>query len=130
MQRVILYDAECGFCQRSIRFVWSHDRLGRFHFAALRSEFARRLLAERGLPEPDLRTFYLVDGDRVLERSDAALAIASQLEHPVKHLAAFRAVPTPLRNAVYAFIAVNRHLLPGDKSCELPPPDVRERFLA
>ncbi len=126
---VVLFDGECGFCQQSVTFIWQHDPAGRFHFAPLQSALGRRLLAERGVPEPDLRTFFLVDGDRVLERSDAALEIAAHLNAPWRWLAVARVIPRPLRNLGYALVAINRHWLPGKSSCALPPPEVRARFL-
>ncbi|MGF1453716.1 MAG: thiol-disulfide oxidoreductase DCC family protein [Opitutales bacterium] len=131
MKEIVLFDGDCGFCQRSIQFIWQHDREGRYQFAPMRSEIGRKLLAERGLSDPDFRTFYLIQGERLLDRSDAALEIASHLDHPSRALKVFRAIPRPLRNLGYAFIAINRHLLPGRKdACEIPPPEVRERFLA
>ena len=130
MDNVVLFDGECGFCQRSIQFIWQHDAAGRYRFAALQSEPGRRLLAERGIPEPDPQTFYLILGDAVLTRSDAALEIASHLDHPARALRKLRWMPRVVRNLGYAVIATNRHWLPGKSDCELPPPEVRERFLA
>ena len=130
MHDVVLFDGDCGFCQRSIQFIWKHDPAGRYHFAPIQSEVGRRLLAERGEPEPDLQTFYLVTADALLERSDAALEIAAHLTHPVKAMAKFRVLPRVVRNLGYAVIATNRHWLPGKSSCELPPPEIRARFLA
>lgn len=127
--KVILYDGECGFCAASVRFVWKRDVDGLFSFAALQSEAGRRLLRERGIPQPRLDTFYYLEDDRLFERSEAALRVCRQL--PRLGLAARFGllVPRGLRDWAYDCIARNRHRILAGKACEIPPPEVRARFL-
>lgn len=127
--KVILYDGECGFCASSVRFVWKRDREGIFHFAPIQSERGAALLRDHGVPDPKLDTFYLLDGDRLDDRSEAALRVCRQL--PRYRLLANLGllVPRFLRDRVYDFIAKNRRRLSRHATCELPPPEVRNRFL-
>jgi peptidoglycan/LPS O-acetylase OafA/YrhL len=62
----------------------------------------------------------VVDGDRLLIRSDATLAVARRLRFPWRVLALGRLVPRGLRDAIYAFLAArrNRWPAPGDR-CEV-----------
>ena len=106
------------------------DPRGRFRFAALQSTAGRRLLAQAGRAEHDLDGVVLIAGDRVFDRSTAALRIARGLGGAWPLLAIFLAVPRPLRDAVYDWIARNRYRWFGrEESCRVPTPELRARFL-
>ena len=127
---LVLYDGECGLCDRSVQLILRHDRRARFRFAALQSELGRALLERHGLPADVVSTVVLVDGDRAFTRSHAALRIAGKMDRPWPLLRAFAIVPRPLRDVVYDFVARNRYRWFGKvDACMLPPPEVRARFL-
>jgi len=128
---IVLFDGVCNVCNRLTRFVIEHDPPpARFRLAALQSETGRRLLRAHGLSEDDLDTFVLVEGDRALVRSTAALRLLALLGPPWSLLAVLRVVPRPLRDAVYDWIARHRHEWWGKRDeCMVPTPDVRSRFL-
>ncbi len=132
---VLLYDGTCGFCAESVQLVLRHDRVGSLRFAPLQGEIGRAVRA--GHPElDDVDSMVWVEPGpgpvdrRVLTRSDAALRIARYLGGWWHLLRAGRAVPRPLRDALYALIARHRHrLLAGGPACLVPAPEVRSRFL-
>lgn len=131
MNRVILFDGVCNLCDNSVRFIFRNDPTGQFRFAPLQSELAVQLLAERGTSAPDLNSILLIEDGAVFSHSTAALRIARRLRAPWPVLYAGIVVPEPLRDAVYRVIARNRYKWFGQKeSCALPPPGLRERFLA
>ena len=62
----------------------------------------------RGVPlAPE--SAYLLEGDRLWDRSDAALRIARRLRAPWNLAYALTLFPRPLRDLVYRLIARNRH---------------------
>lgn len=127
---LVLYDGQCGLCDRVVQLVVRHDRRGRFRFAALQSEVGRALLERHGLPADALDTFVLVEGGRAFTRSRAALRTAGGLDAPWPLLRVFAIVPRPLADLVYDFVARNRYRWFGRaEACMLPPPEVRARFL-
>lgn len=127
---LVLYDGECGLCNRSVQTILRHDRRGAFRFAALQSELGQALLARHGLPPQAMNTVVLVDGQRAFTQSRAALRIAGKMDRPWPLLGAFRLVPAPLRDFVYDWVARNRYRWFGrTDACMLPPPEVRARFL-
>lgn len=132
---IILFDGQCGLCARSVRFIAARDRAGHFRFAPLHgttatSECARLRVALPTLPNADPGTMILIEADRVLTRSDAALAIASRLPLPWRLFAALRVVPKPLRDGLYRWVAANRYRWFGSSdSCPAPTPDLRARLL-
>lgn len=127
--KVILYDGECGFCAASIRFVWKRDRAAQFHFASIQSEAGARILREHGVDHPKLDTFYFLDDDTLFERSGAALRACGHLPRYRFPARLGLLVPRPLRDWCYDLVARNRHRILRKDQCELPPPEVRARFL-
>ena len=127
---IVVFDGVCNFCNASVSFILAHDRARVFRFASLQSHAGRSLLERVGIEPLDADTFALVEGERCLVRSDAALAVARRLPAPWRWGAALAAVPRPWRDAAYRLIARNRYRWFGRRrACMVPAPDVRERFL-
>lgn len=136
---VVLFDGVCNLCSATVRWIVKHDASGRFRFASLQSEAARRLLVEATRLEargslleaqgrPD--SMALVDRDGVHFRSDAAIRIAKGLGPPWSVLGLLAVVPRPIRDATYDFVARNRYKWFGrQESCSLPAPELADRFL-
>ncbi|WP_395090970.1 thiol-disulfide oxidoreductase DCC family protein [Armatimonas sp.] len=131
MSAIVLFDGVCNLCDKSVRFIFCHDPSGYFKFAPLQSQTAQKLLADAGASAPDLNSILLIEDGKVYSHSTAALRIARRLKAPFPLLWAGMILPRPLRDIVYKVIAKNRYKWFGQKeSCELPPKDLRERFLA
>ena len=135
-QLIILYDGVCGLCDRLVQLVIRMDRVDRFRFVSLQSELAARLLEPHGTNPLDLNTLYLLLGraqpdERLLERSDAVIAILRELGGPWRLIAAtLRFVPSGIRNWCYDVIAMNRYRIFGQTgSCRLPDEKDRHKFL-
>ncbi len=129
---IVLFDGVCNLCDATVHFILDRDPGGRFRFASLQSEAGARVLAERGMEPPrgDPESILLVQGERVWERSDAALRIARGLTAPWRFAWAFALLPRPLRDAVYRFIGRNRYRWFGrSDACRVPTPEIRARFL-
>jgi predicted DCC family thiol-disulfide oxidoreductase YuxK len=128
---VVLFDGVCGLCQGVVRFVLPRDRAGRFRFAPLQSELGRTLLARHRLDPDALDTFVVVDAAGAHTRSEAALRLAAGLGAPWSALGVLRALPRPLRDALYDVVARHRYRWFGRlDACPAPSPAWRERFLA
>ncbi len=137
---VLLYDGECGLCARSIQWVLERDvRARSLRFAALQGETAAPLLARHGIephPQRGFESLVLVlelggPRERVLTRSDAALAIGRYLGGWHGRLARLAGlVPRFLRDLAYGLVARNRlRFFGGVDACRVPRGDERKRFL-
>jgi predicted DCC family thiol-disulfide oxidoreductase YuxK len=127
---LILFDGVCNLCNGAVRFVIARDPSARFHFGALQSDAARRMLRERyTLPTvPD--SIVLLDESGVFTRSDAALRVARELRFPWPLAYGLIVVPRPLRDWVYDIVARNRYAWFGKRDvCMVPTPELRARFL-
>ena len=129
---VVFFDGVCNLCNGTVQFILDRDKREAFRFAPLQSETAEKMLSGRVLAEDRdaLDSVILVEGEKVYERSDAALRIARRLSGPWPVLYAFIIVPRFLRDFVYRFIARNRYRWFGrTEQCRVPTPELRARFL-
>lgn len=131
MTSVILFDGTCNLCNGFVQFVIARDPAGRFQFGALQSAPARQVLSLHDAPDPLPDAMVLAEDGRLFTGSSAALRVARHLTFPWPTLASvLLAVPRPLRDGVYAFVARRRYRWFGRRShCMVPTPEVRARFL-
>ncbi|MBK9384811.1 MAG: DUF393 domain-containing protein [Planctomycetes bacterium] len=121
---LVLYDGDCGLCDRSVRFLLARDRRHRLRFASLQSPWAPWALARRGLPPTREDSMHVLVGvgtpaERLLLRSSAALHLAGAIGLPWALLRIFWIVPRPLRDLAYRFVARNRKRWFAAPSCPI-----------
>lgn len=130
-QNLILFDGVCNFCNSAVQMVIEIDRQKIFKFAAIQSELGQQLYRQHGLDPIDIQTLMLVNGERVLTKSDAVLEVLARLDGWWQLLAGFRAMPQPLRDWAYSEFARQRFVLFGRRdACMVPTPELQERFIA
>lgn len=126
---IILFDGTCAFCERSVRFIASRDR-GYFRFGASQNAEGQALLARFGTTREATRSLILIEDGQIYVRSDAVLGIARRMNAPWRLATVFLAVPRPIRDLVYRFVAAIRHRIAGaSNACEIPPPEIRARLI-
>lgn len=127
---IVLFDGDCGFCNRMVRFIIRRDRAGRFRFAALQGDAGRRVLADAGFAAEPPQSAVLVDASGVHLYSEAVLRIARQLDGPWPALVVFRVIPRAVRDALYRWFARHRRqwFAPPD-ACTAPTPAEQARFI-
>ena len=131
---ILVYDGDCAFCARSVQFILRFDRRRTVRFAA-RDGGHGRAVRTRHPALASVDSLLWVEargaGELVRTHADAALAVARYLGGIWAVLAAFGGiVPRPVRDAVYRFIARNRHRLGGGAvACVVFTPEERARTL-
>jgi len=129
MERIVLFDGICNFCNAAVNFIIRHDHEKKFRFAPLQSEIGEQLRAEHGIGG-DIDSIVYVENGKAYIHSDAALRIAKQLGGILSIGYAFVILPRPVRDWFYKLFARYRYKLFGKQDvCMMPTPDVRERFL-
>ena len=127
---IVIYDGECGFCNRAISFVLRHERSAELRFCARQNAVAQQILQTHGIAIDKLDSLALVEGDTVLLYSDASLRLANYLRAPWSWLRIGVLVPRFLRQLIYKVISKNRQRLSGGGSeCLLLSPEQQKRFL-
>jgi predicted DCC family thiol-disulfide oxidoreductase YuxK len=126
---VILYDGVCVFCSRWVRFVAAHDVERRFRFTAIQSSYGTRLAHAFGIDPDDPDTNAVIHGGEVFFKSDAALTVLGAVPG-WRWTRMLRAVPKPLRDALYNPVASNRYRIFGKyDECFIPDASLRERVI-
>jgi predicted DCC family thiol-disulfide oxidoreductase YuxK len=105
---ILVFDGGCTLCNGTVRRVLRHEQDHDIVFAATQSESGAELLRRSGFNPSDPQTFLFIENDRVLTRSDAAIALASRLKSPWRWLKWLRFIPRRLRDTGYDWIARRR----------------------
>jgi predicted DCC family thiol-disulfide oxidoreductase YuxK len=133
---VLLFDGECGLCQRVVRALLRMDRIGALRFAPLQSPAAREFLRAHGLPADDFDTLVFVpDWSRrgqksFLLRTDGAIA-ALRAVGAARWAALLGMVPRALRDVGYRLVARWRTIFFGPwQTRPLPRAEWVKRFFS
>lgn len=127
---IVLFDGICNLCNTTVDFIVARDASSHFRFASLQSAYGQKLLGELALDGRDFKTMVLVEGSRCLTKSTAMLRIMLGLKMPWPLLYALIAIPRPIRDLVYDFVARNRYFWFGKLvACRVPTPELHKRFL-
>jgi predicted DCC family thiol-disulfide oxidoreductase YuxK len=126
---IVLFDGICNFCNSSVQFIINRDPKAYFRFASMQGETGQKILRDQQLPDY-MGSFVLIENGRTYIRSTAALRICKHLNGIWKIGILFLAIPSPVRDIIYNFIAHNRYKWFGKSdSCMIPSPEERNRFL-
>lgn len=129
MERTILFDGVCNFCNGAVNFIIRHDPEKKFRFAPLQSEFGERMRTKFSIGD-EVDSIILIEGEQAFMHSTAGLKVAKELGLPWSLGYAAIIVPSPIRDWFYKLFAKYRYKLFGRKDvCMMPTPDVRERFV-
>lgn len=128
---LVLYDGDCGLCNRAVHFLVDRDRDGVIHYAALQGDTGQQILRHFGMNTTDFDTFVVVRAGELSTRSTAALQLVPFLRWPWRFAALGWLVPRLLRDAVYGAVARNRMRFfgRGEAACRMPTPALRARML-
>ncbi|MFC4411823.1 thiol-disulfide oxidoreductase DCC family protein [Chungangia koreensis] len=128
MERIVLFDGVCNFCNSSVQFIINRDPAGKIQFASQQSVVGENLMAAHGITGNDSMV-YIEDG-QAYTKSTAALRIAKHLTMPWSICSVLTILPLPIRDSIYSLIAKYRYRWFGKRdSCMIPPPSIRNRFL-
>ena len=131
---LVLYDGVCGLCDRTVQFLLGADRGGVLRYAPLQGETAadvrRRHEALAGVDSIIFVKDAGTDKERLFVKSEAVFRILAELSLRWRIVSWLRAIPRPVRDTGYDWVARNRYRWFGKfDACKMPGPDVRSRFL-
>ena len=134
---VLMFDGECGLCQRVVRGLLRLDRAGRLRYAPLQGAAAQAYLRAHGLPTEDFDTLLFVPDWARRERRDFLVRTAGVIAAlrvcgvAGRGLAGLLAVwPERWRDAGYKRIARERQRIFGTwRPRALARAEWAERFL-
>lgn len=116
--RIVFYDSDCVLCTKTVRFLLHIDRRKQLKFASLAGSTAKNFkIQDIGSREGSV-VFY--NKGTIYFKSTAVLQIFKQMPLPWSLLFICIVIPPFIRNAVYTWVAGNRHKWFGKtNSCEI-----------
>lgn len=128
-QPILLFDGECGFCNRSVLFFLRRERGRRMHFAPLESETGKALRKYFEIGD-NTDSIILIKNHSAYIKSCAALRLTPYMKGLWPLMMIFVIVPPFIRNFVYDSIAKRRMKWFGRvENCALLQQEDRVRFL-
>lgn len=112
-EQVVLYDGVCKLCNAWVVLLLRHRIPRQVRFAAVQSEQGKALLRFAGLPDDNIRTIVLIDGQNHWLRAQAIFRIMRYMPWPWRSLSILRFMPDVISNFCYDRIALNRYRLFG-----------------
>ena len=129
-QPILLFDGECGFCNKSIQFFLKHEKNKKMHFVPLQSEIGKQLRVYFEISDK-IDSIILIKEHSAYIKSCAALRLTPFMKGALQLMMVFVIIPPFIRNIFYDLIAKNRMKFFGRvESCQLLPKDDKERFFA
>jgi predicted DCC family thiol-disulfide oxidoreductase YuxK len=127
---LILFDGDCGLCNKLVQFVIRRDKGHKFLFAPLQSKFGQAFLRQDGIFANDYESFIYITNNEIFKKSTAAFKLLKDLGGIWKVPYLFIILPKPLRDWVYKLVAKNRFRVFGKQNyCIMPSEELRGQFL-
>jgi predicted DCC family thiol-disulfide oxidoreductase YuxK len=137
---LVIFDGQCGLCNRAVRWLVRRDSQDRLRFAASDSAKVAELLARQGIGAPDpesgpatilvVREFGQLQ-ERVLVRSEAVLALLAELPRPWPTVETVLGwIPRPVLDLGYRLVTRWRYRIWGRlENCPVPTAENGRHFL-
>jgi predicted DCC family thiol-disulfide oxidoreductase YuxK len=126
----ILYDGDCGLCNKAMRFIAEEDSRDCFLMKPLQSDSGQKLLKEYNLPTDKLDTMVLIKEKNAYIKSKAVIETGKSLGGYWSLGKVLYLIPENLRDMTYDWVSKNRLSFFGKKdACSLPPPKLRKKLI-
>lgn len=129
LDRIVLFDGICNFCELSVQFIIKHDKSNSLKFASLQSNIGQSLLKQYNMSTA-IEGVVFIEDNKAYFKSKAAFRIARYFGGFWRGLLIFSILPTFITDFGYDIIAKSRYKWFGKKeACMLPSSEIRNRFL-
>jgi predicted DCC family thiol-disulfide oxidoreductase YuxK len=128
-QPILIFDGECGFCNRSVLFLVKREKNKKMHFVSQHSQTGKDLLNYFEL-DPSIDSIVLIRDYSAYIKSCAVLRLTWYMKGLWPLLSFFLIIPPFIRNRFYEFIAKRRMKIFGRvESCALLDEEDLKRIL-
>jgi len=129
-EHLLLFDGVCVLCNNTVHFILKRDKVRKFRYASLQSDFGTSVLLNFNLDKNLTDSVVYVRKGNVYVKFDAALRIAQTFGGFWKLTIVFYIFPRFFRNWMYDIVARNRYRWFGkNDSCMMPDESVSALFL-
>ncbi|MGY0427149.1 MAG: thiol-disulfide oxidoreductase DCC family protein [Polaribacter sp.] len=126
----IIYDGDCGFCNKTVMFVARNDKNNTFKFISSLSEFGAKLLLKHNIKGLEKSTIILVENENEIYIKSVAIRKVLLKVPSYKMIGYLMFLfPKKLCDYVYDLISKNRKLIINNNICEVPNSEIRKKFM-
>jgi len=128
---IVLYDGDCGLCNRAIQILLQEDPSDQFRFVSQQADLGKSILAHIGY-NPNTLDSLVVYQPKVAyyTQSQAVFYLCKHGSYKLKLLLVFQLFPKVILNGLYNWIAKNRHhWFDKNENCLFPNEMHRTKFL-
>jgi len=130
MSYVIIFDGECGFCNRAIMFFAKNDRNNNFKFVSSLSAFGVKILLKNKVKGLEKSTIILVENENEIYTKSVAIRKVL-LKIPYYKMIGYLMFLFPKRisDLFYDFISNRRRRIVKNNACKIPTSEIRNKFI-
>lgn len=126
-KKLILYDGDCRFCNRAVRFILDNKPSDTLRFVAHQSDLASQLRKQYQVVDGS-ESMILISNGGYTSKSAAAFGILGELQSMWRHFRFLRFIPVAITDFFYDLVANNRYRIKAVE-CELPSSEEKKYFL-
>lgn len=124
---VVLYDGDCGLCNRAVQFILKFEQNTTLKFTSLQSPFSKKVISDFNLKNDFEESILFFQDGKLYSKSEAVLRIIPFLKWYFYPLLIFRIAPNSIRDFIYDLIAKNRNRY--FQECKIVKSESLNRFL-
>jgi predicted DCC family thiol-disulfide oxidoreductase YuxK len=128
---IVLFDSDCGLCNRAIQILLQEDPLDQFRFVSQQAALGKSILAHIGY-NPNTNDSLVVYHPNLAYyiQSQAVFYLCKHGSYKLKLLLVFQLFPKVMLDGLYKWIAKNRYKWFGKSdSCSMLPDSIAHKFL-
>lgn len=130
LDRIVLFDGVCKFCNDSVNFILRKENDDTLRFVSLQSSLGAEILKKYNLPSDYTESILFLNNNTLYTKSRAVLHISKFLKMPWSLGSIFLIIPSLLSDVCYDMFARNRYRWFGKTdACMIPPTNHKLRFL-
>ncbi|TLX77632.1 DUF393 domain-containing protein [Labilibacter sediminis] len=129
-EHILLYDGYCNLCHWSVRFVIRNEKCSVIQFAALESDYAKKLLQQYNIDPIHIDSVVFISNQKAFVKSKALVEITLFLKTPYSWFRLFKFVPSFLLDGVYDMVARFRYKIFGKVDyCQIQNHKIKGRLM-
>ena len=130
MNSYIIYDGNCGFCNKTVMFIAKNDKNNTFKFISSLSKFGKKLLLKHNIKGLEKATIILLDDENEIYIKSIAIRNVL-LKIPSYKIIGYLMFlfPKKISDYVYDLVSKNRKLIIKNNVCEIPNSEIRKKFI-
>jgi len=127
MNKIVIFDGNCPFCNKTIMYLAKLDNFNSFYFIFNQSKSGENLIKEFELKKIFSETIITIIDNKCFFKSNAIMKIFKHLKKFKFLRIIHKIVPLRLSDIIYSLISKNREKIISN--CEIPKSHIKTKFI-